>query len=169
LIRNAAWQASTKKVPRPTSDGVARAVANGELAVAADLIAASLRAGAPVSTAVLAAGETLAGPLSPALNRIGTELRLGVPPREAWRSLAAIGPARRVVAAAHRSAESGAALSGALMRCADDLRADAEHARQARAQRAAVLLVLPLGLCFLPAFVLAGLVPVVLAVLRDVL
>jgi Flp pilus assembly protein TadB len=142
---------------------------HGELAAAADLIAASLRAGAPVSTAVLAAGQTLAGPLSPTLQRIGTELRLGVSPGEAWQPLSAIGSARRVVAAACRSAESGAALAGVLTRCADDMRADAEHARQAKSQRAAVLLVLPLGLCFLPAFVLAGLVPVVLAVLREVL
>jgi pilus assembly protein TadC len=143
--------------------------AHGELAAAADLIAASLRAGAPVSTAVLAAGQTLAGPLSPTLQRIGTGLRLGVTPGEAWQPLSTIGSARRVVAAACRSAESGAALAGALTRCADDMRADAEHARQAKSQRAAVLLVLPLGLCFLPAFVLAGLVPVVLAVLREVL
>jgi Flp pilus assembly protein TadB len=142
---------------------------HGELAAAADLIAASLRAGAPVSAAVLAAGETLAGPLSPSLVRIGQQLRLGVPPAEAWRPLAAVAAAGRVIAAARRSAESGAALSGALTRCADDLRTDAEHDRQARAQRAAVLLVLPLGLCFLPAFVLAGLVPVVLAVLGEVL
>ena len=32
-----------------------------------------------------------------------------------------------------------------------------------------MLIVLPLGLCFLPAFVLAGLVPVIVAVLGDVL
>jgi len=144
-------------------------VSHGELAVAADLIAASLRAGAPVGVAVLATAETLAGPLSPTLSRIGQGLRMGVPAQEAWHPLATMPQARRVVNAAKRSAESGAALSGALTRCADDLRADAEHAVQARAQRAAVLLVLPLGLCFLPAFVLAGLVPVVLAVLREVL
>ena len=39
----------------------------------------------------------------------------------------------------------------------------------AAARRSGVLIVLPLGLCFLPAFVLAGLVPVVVAVLGDVL
>ncbi len=121
-----------------------------------------------MGVAVLAAGETLSGPLSPTLARIGQDLRLGVPPSEAWQALCTISPARRVVTAACRSAESGAALSGALTRCADDLRADVEHRQQARAQRVAVLLVLPLGLCFLPAFVLAGLVPVVLAVLREV-
>ena len=39
----------------------------------------------------------------------------------------------------------------------------------AAARTAGVLVVLPLGLCFLPAFVLAGLVPVVVAVVGDVL
>ena len=42
-------------------------------------------------------------------------------------------------------------------------------ASEAAARRAGVLIVLPLGLCFLPAFILAGLVPVLVAVLRDVL
>jgi len=42
-------------------------------------------------------------------------------------------------------------------------------AADAAARRAGVLIVLPLGLCFLPAFVLAGLVPVIVAVLGDVL
>jgi pilus assembly protein TadC len=40
---------------------------------------------------------------------------------------------------------------------------------EAAARRAGVLVVLPLGLCFLPAFVFAGLVPVIVAVLGDVL
>src|SRR5581483_11257463 len=99
-------------------------VSQGELAVAADLIAASLRAGAPVGVAVLATAETLAGLLSPTLSRIGQGLRMGVPAQEAWHPLATMPQARRVVNAAKRSAESGAALSGALTRCADDLRAD---------------------------------------------
>ncbi|MEU8614146.1 secretion system protein, partial [Actinoplanes sp. NPDC048791] len=58
---------------------------------------------------------------------------------------------------------------GALTRLADDLRGDRSVAVEAAAHRAGVLIVLPLGLCFLPAFVLAGLVPVVVAVLGDVL
>jgi hypothetical protein len=76
---------------------------------------------------------------------------------------------RHVAEAARRSAESGAALSRSLTRCADDLRAQGRDHLQARLQRSAVWLVLPLGLCFLPAFLLAGLVPVVLAVLGEVL
>lgn len=140
-----------------------------ELAMAADLMAAALRSGAPVSTAVLAVGDVLDGPLSGRLAQIGRELRTGVSPAQAWQRLADVTAARGFVNAAKRSAESGAAMSGALTRCADDIRADAAHERQAQAQRAGVLLVLPLGLCFLPAFVIGGLVPVVVAVLGDVL
>jgi Flp pilus assembly protein TadB len=142
---------------------------HAELAVAADLMSAALRAGVPVSSAVLTVGEALEGPLAPRLTQIGRELAAGVPPRLAWERLADIDAARRITNAARRSAESGAAMSGALTRCADDLRADAAHDRQARLQRASVLLVLPLGLCFLPAFLLAGLVPVIFAVLSEIL
>jgi pilus assembly protein TadC len=74
-----------------------------------------------------------------------------------------------VVAAAVRSHHSGAALASALERVAGDLRADRIIAADAAARRAGTLIVLPLGLCFLPAFVLAGLIPVIVAVLGDVL
>lgn len=140
-----------------------------DLPWAVDLIAAALRAGAPVDGAVLAVAAALDGPIATRLQRIGRSLRLGSTPAEAWQHLADLPPARRLVAAAERSAASGSALAGALRRCADDLRADAAVRRQAGVQRSGVLIVLPLGLCFLPAFVLAGLVPVVLAVLGEVL
>ncbi|MEV4417584.1 type II secretion system F family protein [Catellatospora sp. NPDC049609] len=140
-----------------------------DLPWAIDLVAAALRAGAPLDGAVLAVAGAMDGPVAARLQRIGRSLRLGATPVEAWQHLADLPPARRLVAAVERSAASGSALAGALHRCADDLRADAAVRRQAGAQRAGVLIVLPLGLCFLPAFVLAGLVPVVLAVLGEVL
>lgn len=153
-----------ERLARPRSDQL-----HAEVAVAADLLAAALRTGVPVSAAVLSVGEALEGPLSGRLMQIGRELREGVSPRQAWQRLADLAAAQGFITSAQRSAESGAALSRALARSADDLRADAAHERQAQAQRAAVLLVLPLGLCFLPAFVIGGLVPVVVAVLGDVL
>ncbi|GAA1628940.1 hypothetical protein GCM10009679_37420 [Saccharothrix algeriensis] len=140
-----------------------------DLPWAVDLVGAALRAGAPLDGAVLAVAAALDGPAAARLQRIGRSLRLGATPAEAWQHLADLAPARRLIAAAERSSASGSALAGALHRCADDLRADAAVRRQAGAQRAGVLIVLPLGLCFLPAFVLAGLVPVVLAVLGEVL
>ncbi|HET9517037.1 MAG TPA: type II secretion system F family protein [Actinoplanes sp.] len=144
-----------------------RAVA--DLPLAADLLAACLRAGAPVDRASSAVGEALGGPLGERLAQVARSLRLGGTSAEAWAHLADVGGAERIIAAAVRSSSSGGALAGALTRLADDLRSDRNVAAQAAAQRAGVLIVLPLGLCFLPAFLLAGLVPVVVAVLGDVL
>ena len=204
-----------------------------DLPYAADLLAASLRAGAPVDAAAIAVGTALAGPVGARLCRVGSALRLGATSAEAWAELTAPltpadwhpaatvpdtsadslavpadrsavttpakrravagtnagrsgaktgggrsggGPARRPIAGSERlaalavrSSHSGAALAANLTRLADDLRGARAAALDAAARRAGVLVVLPLGLCFLPAFVLAGLVPVVVAVLGDVL
>ena len=147
----------------------ARLRAATDLPLCADLLAAAVRAGAPVDRAVLAVADALGGPLGERLARAARSLRLGAGPAEAWAHLSDVAGAERLVAAAIRSSASGGALAGALTRLTDDLRADRGVAAEAAAQRAGVLIVLPLGLCFLPAFVLAGLVPVVVAVLGDVL
>ena len=153
----------------PADVRAARLRAVTDLPLGADLLAAVLRAGAPVDRAVSAVADALSGPLGERLDRVGRSLRLGAEPPEAWAHLADVPGADRLVAAAVRSSASGGALAGALTRLADDLRGDRSVAVEAAAHRAGVLIVLPLGLCFLPAFVLAGLVPVVVAVLGDVL
>lgn len=146
-----------------------RARAAAELPIAVDLLAAALRAGAPPESAVLVVGEALTGPVGDRLIGVGRALRAGLPAAEAWDRLADVPGAGRLVRAAVRSTDSGAALTGTLERLADDLRADRSAAAEAEAQRAGVLAVLPLGLCFLPAFLLTGVVPVVVAAIGDVL
>ena len=146
-----------------------RESAAAELPLGADLLAAALRAGAPAERAAEAVADALGGPLGERLGRTARSLRLGAGPAEAWAHLAGVRGADRLIAAAVRSSASGGALAGALGRLADDLRADRAVAVEAAAQRAGVLIVLPLGLCFLPAFLLAGLVPVLVAVLSTVL
>jgi pilus assembly protein TadC len=147
----------------------ARRQATADLPLGADLLAAALRAGAPVDRAAAAVADALGGPLGERLARTARSLRLGAGPAEAWAHLSDVPGAGRLVAAAVRSSASGGALAGALGRLADDLRSDRRVAAEAAARRAGVLIVLPLGLCFLPAFLLAGLVPVIVAVLGDVL
>lgn len=137
--------------------------------ICADLIAAALRAGAPVDVAVLGVAEALGGPLRERLTTVGRSLRLGAEPDEAWTHVEGMPGGSRIAAAAVRSSASGSALAGALTRLADDLRADRAAELEAAARRAGVLVVLPLGFCFLPAFILAGLVPVIVALLGDVL
>lgn len=146
----------------------ARMQASVELPFATDLLAAGLRAGAPTAAAVTAVADVCGGPLGQRLDRVAGALWLGTPAGEAWAYVADVDGASRVVTAAVRASESGAALANALTRVSDDLRAGRAAHAEAAARRAGVLVVLPLGLCFLPAFVIAGLIPLVIAVLRQV-
>lgn len=140
-----------------------------ELPFAVDLVAAALRAGATPDAAAREVAQAVGGPVGERLNLVARALRLGGAPGEAWQDLGGGEAARRVVRAAARSGHSGAALAGSLARVADDLRGDAVLAAETRSRTAGVLVVLPLGLCFLPAFLLTGLVPVIIAVVGGVL
>lgn len=153
----------------PAAHRARRLAEVAELPLAADLLAVALRGGAPADRAAAAVAEALPGPLGDRLARVARVLSLGGAPAEAWAELTPVTGAERLVRAAVRSAEHGSALAGALRRLADDLRADRAIAVETAARRAGVLIVLPLGLCFLPAFILAGLLPVIIAVLGDVL
>ncbi|WP_338090909.1 type II secretion system F family protein [Planosporangium thailandense] len=153
----------------PVGSGGERRAAAADLPVAVDLLAAALRAGAPQARAAEVVGEAFGGPLGRRLVRVATALRLGARPVEAWAPLTDVPGVERVCRAAVRSADSGGAMAGALDRVAGDLRAIRAARAEAAAQRLGVLVVLPLGLCFLPAFLLTGVVPVVVAVLGDVL
>jgi len=166
-LAGALWRVAARWEPGTARQE--RQAAAADLPIAVDLLAAALRAGAPPARAAEAVGEALGGPVGRRLARVGTALRLGAHPEEAWSALAGIPEADRLRRAAVRSADSGAAMTGALGRLADDLRAARAARVEAGAQRLGVLVVLPLGVCFLPAFVLTGVVPVVATVLGDVL
>jgi Flp pilus assembly protein TadB len=140
-----------------------------DLPAGADLLAAALRAGAPPGHAADVVGAALSGPVGARLVRVGHALRLGESPERSWAYVADLPGGERVARAAVRSADSGAALAAAFTRLADEMRASRAAGADAAARRAGVLVVLPLGLCFLPAFLLAGVVPVVIAVLDGVL
>nr|WP_239133327.1 type II secretion system F family protein [Rugosimonospora africana] len=143
--------------------------AEADLPFAADLLAAALRAGLPTGRAVAVVADAVDGPVGQRLARVGRSLGLGLAPAQAWTSMADLPGGGRMAAAAVRSADSGSALAAAFVRLADDQRAHRVTDAEAAGHRAGVLVVLPLGLCFLPAFVFAGIVPVIVAVLGGVL
>jgi len=134
------------------------------LPLALDLLAAGVRAGSAPVEVLSVLSTALDGPLGRLLGEIAERQRLGADPAEAW---AAAGPpeSAAVGRALSRAAQTGSPLADLLERHAAEARAD-EHGRALeRARRTAVLVVAPLGLCFLPAFVLIGVVPLVAALL----
>lgn len=72
-----------------------------------------------------------------------------------------------VVAVMRFSGRTGVALAPLLQAHADELRRSEHRRRQIAAARLGVMLVLPLGVCVLPAFVLLGVVPVLLTLIGD--
>ena len=86
------------------------------------------------------------------------------------RGMAYAGPRWRPAATAtHLSEQTGAAAAELLEGAATRMREQGERARERAAARAGVLLVLPLGLGFLPAFACTAVVPVVVTLASGVL
>lgn len=126
-----------------------------------DLLAACLRSGLPVAVAVRAVAAQVPGPAAVDLRTVADRLALGADPREAWQ-VADSSPVHVLARAAYRSAHTGASLARVAQEAAAEVRASALDVFAARGQRAGVLITGPLGLCFLPAFLALGVVPVVM-------
>ncbi|WP_311932107.1 type II secretion system F family protein [Microbispora sp. H11081] len=140
-----------------------------DLPFAVDLIVACLRAGQPMSGAVETTAVAVSGPVGERLSWAGAQMRLGAPPEEAWAALADE-PALAVLARTMiRAAQSGAPVADVLTRLADDARRTARATASAAARRVGVHAVAPLGLCFLPAFVFLGIVPMVAGLAGQIL
>lgn len=152
-----------------------------DLAVHHELVAACLDAGMPIGAALRAVADALpstrdraapAGGASSAqapadrvLESVAAMLELGAAPAAAWKPADDDPDLRPLAAAASRSALGGAGLADAVREQARVLRAQVETAERQATGRAGVLMVAPLGLCFLPAFLCLGLAPVVLGLI----
>lgn len=150
-------------------DCSAEAEAERQLPLAADLLAACVAAGASPVAAARAVGESLRGPVGERLARGAAEVRLGGEPAHAWRQLAEIPGAAPLARLLERAGESGAPAAEPVARLAADARAARGRAATAKARRAGVLMTAPVGLCFLPAFVAVGVVPVVIGLAEGLL
>ncbi|MEU6390125.1 type II secretion system F family protein [Streptomyces sp. NPDC046939] len=146
-----------------------RAEAERQLPLLADLLAACLAAGAEPIGAARAIGESVGGPVGRAMARGAAQVRLGGEPGAAWRELAGMSGAGTLVRLLERAGESGAPAAEPVARFAAECRAERGRRATAVARRAAVLITAPVGLCFLPAFLAIGVVPVVIGLGEGVL
>lgn len=153
---------------RPDAREEAAEVARG-LPLAADLLAACAAAGAGPREAAEAVGESLGGPVGDRLSGTAAELRLGGEPSEVWGRFGRIPGAAGLARCLERAGVTGAPAAEPVARLAEGLRAERARNAVARAQRAQVLITAPVGLCFLPAFLVVGVVPVVIGLASGLL
>jgi Flp pilus assembly protein TadB len=139
------------------------------LASSWDLLAACLRGGLPVPVAIRAIAADVPQPATEALRRTAELLALGADPVAAWAPALAEPITAELARGARRSARSGAALATVAEGLAVTVRSSADDLADAKSQRAAVAVTGPLGLCFLPAFLCIGVVPVVIGLATRLL
>jgi pilus assembly protein TadC len=134
-----------------------------------DLLTACMRAGAPFPQAAFAVAEADDPEIGDRLNRFAGAIHLGATATEALPELGRLPGAARLARQLDRSGDSGAAIAAGLEQLAASIRSELRTRTEERAGRAAVALVGPLCLCFLPAFVIAGIGPVVLGIVSETL
>ena len=133
-----------------------------QLPQACDLLAVCLEAGQPLRLAAAEVARVLDAPLGPALARVSTTVSLGAEEASAWAELADAEPALATLGReVARTVGSGIALAATLRALGADARRQASALAQVRARRVGVRSVLPLMTCFLPSFLLLGVVPII--------
>ncbi|MCU1538248.1 MAG: Type secretion system domain [Humibacillus sp.] len=147
--------------------GEAESPTPGDVASAMALLAIAYRTGLPTWQVLTAVARTTADPVGRDLRQVATALQWGAAETEAWSSVGA--PwcgAARVVSLSHAA---GVAPGPLLTSASDDLnRSEIDRLEIAVAQ-VGVRLVAPLGLVLLPAFCLTTVVPLVVALGRQLL
>jgi pilus assembly protein TadC len=139
-----------------------------DTAMMLELIGATLDAGSGIGRALELVAHSASPEYHQSLRPVVSALAIGADWETAWRSSGARTPQLLVL----RQALGFAALTGApssaiLYAQAARLRRERFRAAEKRAAALGVRLVVPLGLCSLPAFVCLGVVPVLLAMLPS--
>jgi pilus assembly protein TadC len=130
---------------------------------ALELLAACLGAGLPSSAGCGAVVEAFDGPVADDLGRVLAMLKLGVGEVHAWRALRSHPQLGLPAEDLARAVESGTSMVEGLRHHARAAREARRGALQVRARAVGVRSVLPMMICFIPSFMLLGIVPAVVS------
>ena len=159
-----AWWLRPRKQTSATTPDLESDPTPLQVAYHLELLALAMASGAPGSLAVAAVARSSGGRVGEQLDRVSAAMAWGV---DSYQAFAAVSsgwaPAARAFNVATRA---GAGPSALLRAAAHDLRTEETHRVQTAAAKAGVRIVLPLGLCFLPAFLVLTIVPLVIGMIR---
>jgi Flp pilus assembly protein TadB len=167
LAASVTWRAAGRLEPPAVRRRRERLAA--DLPHVVDLMAATLAVGLAPPVALARVAAAVDGPVAEELGTLAARLALGIDPAAAWAELGRhpqLGPLGRCVS---RSVDSGVSVADAMARLSDDLRRDLRSQVEARARAVGVRAAVPLGVCMLPAFLLVGVVPLVVGAVPVVL
>lgn len=132
-----------------------------------ELLAHALSAGSDIASALHVVGSSVGDPWESRLANCLNALRIGQAPGEVWAELERDPLTTGLGRALTRSHQTGVPVSRAMHALAKDLREESDLVAHAYARTIEVRAAVPLGVCFLPAFVLLGVVPLVAGILQG--
>lgn len=135
------------------------------LPAALDLVAAALAAGRPPGAAFAVVADALDGPVADDLQALAHRVNAAADPLDVWEAMSTDPALAPVGRALRRAAVTGMPAARVVERVAADLRRVRRAEATRRGRAVAVSTAAPLGLCFLPAFILIGIVPSVLGLI----
>lgn len=173
VVGVAAWYLLPPLLRRLTTDDEARrgALLAAQAPLVTELLATCVQSGATLPDALGAVAEAVPPPAADALRRAARAAELGADAEAVGALLGDSGlPAWAALAAAvSRSGRTGGSLARLLAGEAERARSAWLSAAQVRARSVSVRTVIPLALCFLPAFVALGVVPIIAGFLSGLL
>lgn len=134
-----------------------------------DLLAVCLGAGLPLRGALRVVAEVSDPATRDLLEGVWNQIDLGIDEARAWRSLGEADAYRGVARDLARSLDAGTGLVELLGKRAVEARAAHATTLRSRARRVSVTGVLPMVVCYLPAFLLVGVVPIIASALLRAL
>ncbi len=138
-----------------------------QLPGALDLVVAVLEVGRPPGVALALAADATPDPLGSELGQLASRVSVASDPLGVWSSLLhdpALAPVGR---AFQRAERSGMPVAHVISGVADELRRERRSRRRDDSRKVAVRTAAPLGMCFLPAFFLVGIVPTIMGAFRS--
>ncbi|WKD62186.1 Bacterial type II secretion system protein F domain protein [Corynebacterium ciconiae DSM 44920] len=157
--------ASNVQTRRPRDDPVA---SPHERAADIELLAACISGGMSHAAAVSAVASVAVAADRQLWDTVAALLRLGCSAEKSWQPLLGHSVLAPVAELAVMSSRGGTSIASGLDRIAASVRHTAETSQRATAERAGVIIAIPLAVCFLPAFLILGLVPIIVDIASTI-
>lgn len=156
----AIWLKQWRPVRVPADLAPAERMRELPLPLVLEMLSVAIRQGSSIPRALIAVGDIAAGDFGAGLRSAGEQLNKGVAWDDAWPDDGDLAVVRDAFAS---SWHSGASPVERLETAVEQLDWDERSQIEQAAAKLSVRLLLPTGLCFLPAFVAVGIIPSVMS------
>lgn len=155
-----------EKFPRTKSSDVPAEQKNVELTQVIEALRMCLQSGLTMNSAFITLDKC--GVTAPIIRQTKANMSVGLPLLHDLNSTSQDYGTRMLISLLERSTQTGGSIDKSLLVLGRQLKAEAHAQRVKKIRAVSVKAVLPLGMCFLPAFVLVGVIPIAMSLGQNI-